>query len=120
MVKYLIALMMFVSTCNATWKPEYSNTPKEWLDWFNGAQLTPQAQARIGYTSCCQHSDRFVTKFRPEGGHWYFEDEGQWKLIPDDTVHETDPNMPAQLRHEGVLFIYNGLVTCFWPPETDG
>jgi hypothetical protein len=24
--------------------------------------------------------------------------------------------MPEQLKLEGVLFIYNGTETCFWPP----
>jgi len=34
--------------------------------------------------------------------------------------HENDPKMPEQLKQEGVLFIYNGTETCFWPPQTSG
>src|ERR1700716_2736090 len=49
--------------------------------------------------------------------HWYWFDD-QWHYIEDDIIHfEDDPTMPAQLKAEGVLFIYKGTPTCFWPPQ---
>lgn len=108
----------------ATWKPEFSESPKEWIDWFNNAKTTPEARDRFGWTSCCSHSDRFVTSFRPSklGDKWYYQREDKsWSLIPDDIIHwEDDPTMPEQLKREGVLFIYqmDGRLTCFWPPQT--
>ncbi len=51
-------------------------------------------------------------------------------VIPDDVVHEgeihakdpKDDTLPEfdAMRREGVLFIYLGQPSCFWPPgETD-
>jgi hypothetical protein len=34
--------------------------------------------------------------------------------------HEEDKTMPTQLKVEGVLFVYHGLVTCFRAPEEGG
>jgi len=107
----------------ATWKPEYGASPQAWIDWFNNAATTPAARDRLGFWKCCDHSDRYKTRFKAEGNGeaWYFEQDGQWKRIPDDVIHhEPDPSMPAQLKTEGVLFIFppvSGQPTCFWPPE---
>ena len=56
---------------------------------------------------------------------------GTYKPIPHDVVHtdeitvpkgsENDPRVVEefrQLRAEGVLFIFHGTETCFWPPES--
>jgi hypothetical protein len=108
---------------HATWKPEFGVSPQSWIDWFASAQTTDAAYARLGWRNCCDHSDRFKTRFRSErdGEAWFYEQDGAWKRIPDDVIHrEPDPSMPAQLKNEGVLFIYppvSGQPTCFWPPE---
>lgn len=111
---------------HATWKPEYGQSPSDWIKWFDNAATTPAAQARLHFTKCCDNSDRFKTLFKPGAtkDEWYFQRNGQWERIPDDVIHtEDDPTMPEQLKEEGVLFIYphgNGQPTCFWPPETGG
>jgi hypothetical protein len=53
-----------------------------------------------------------------ETDEWFYEQApGKWKRIPPDIIHdEHDLTMPAEIRRGGVLFIYNGLETCFWPP----
>lgn len=56
---------------------------------------------------------------------------GSYKPIPHDVVHQEEITVPKgfendpkvaeefrQLRAEGVLFIFNGMETCFWPPES--
>lgn len=110
----------------ATWKPEYNTATEAEKLWFQNARTTPEAFARFGWQSCCSHSDRFVTSFRPSklGDKWYYQREDKsWSEIPEDIIHwEDDPKMPEQLKQEGVLFIYqtDGRLTCFWPPKTGG
>jgi hypothetical protein len=107
-----------------TWKPEFGVSPPDWIKWFNSAETTPAARERIHFQKCCDHADRLKTKFKAtrSGEDWYYEQDGAWKLIPRDVIHhEPDPTMPAQLKNEGVLFIFppvSGEPTCFWPPES--
>lgn len=117
-------------TAHSTWKPSYSDNHPNVSKWFKGANLTPAAAIRLGWTSCCEKADRYMTKVTKDGNGWMYYTDPQctWngcKLapIPDDTIHD-DP-LPQgkefeQMRAEGVLFIYNGKVTCFWPPEPGG
>lgn len=108
---------------SVTWIPDGSEDPL-WKAWFENAQTTDAAAKRFGWRSCCSHSDRFVTQFKPskDGEHWYYQrTDKSWIEIPDDIIHwEDDPTMPEQLKREGVLFIYQttGQLTCFWPPQT--
>ena len=126
MIAVVWLVLAGLSRAFATWSPDYADAPKEWIDWFNSAMTTPEARKRLGYGKCCDHSDRFKTKFMPgaNSDEWFYWQDGRWKLIPSDVIHtEEDPTMPAQLRQEGVLFIYppvSGQPTCFWPPETGG
>lgn len=105
----------------ARWKDEYAQLPQAARDWFRNAELTQAARKRLnGWKKCCDHADWFRTQFKPGAttDEWYYEYEpGQWKRIPQDIIHyEHDPRMPEEIRREGVLFIYNGTETCFWPP----
>ena len=107
----------------ATWKPEYGQSPEAYIEWFKNAQTTPEAFNRFGWNSCCSHADRYVTQFRTNANRdewWYLKDGKTWEKIPDFIIHwEDDPKMPEQLKVEGVLFIYqsDGRLTCFWPPK---
>lgn len=99
------------------WNPAYS-------EWFKRQKLNPETQARLNvtWTSCCEHADRIKVKFvaLPGKDEWWYEDptDGQWKQVPPDTIHEGfDPEMPEQLRVEGVLMVYQGKVTCTWIPK---
>lgn len=128
----LLALFIILVPAHATWKPEYGQAPIEVQDWFK-AQLVPteSAQARLGFSLCCDHSDRVKTKFLSNGSkdEWWYQDPDTGKMvrIPDDVIHYED--IPAgsspeaqetfrQMRAEGILMVYNGKITCFWPPET--
>jgi hypothetical protein len=116
-----LLILLAAEYANATWKPDYANSPPGWLAWFTQAQLTDQARKRFPFKNCCEKADRFKTSFRIESGRWRYLIDGRWKDIPEDIIHhENDPTMPEQLKQEGVLFIYNGAETCFWPPETSG
>lgn len=131
-------LLLLVFPASATFKPEYANNPKAVQDWFHAQTIMPDAGVRLGFgrnASCCDHADRLFTKFVGSGlSEWkYYEDpncthEGCKLLdIPNDTVHPEeihalDPKDDAlpqfdAMRREGVLMIYAGRVTCFWPPS---
>ena len=114
-------LLLTAGFANATWKPDYAASPPEWIAWFRAAELTEKARERFPFKNCCEQADRFKTNFKVESGRWSYLKDTQWKDISDDIIHyEDDPKMPEQLKREGVLFIYRGQETCFWPPQTTG
>lgn len=109
--------------------------------WYGNAKVTEEARERLtkqgfAWTSCCNQADRVKAEFRtvkdpsdPLGyrDEWYYLKKGdevradEWVRIPDDVIHhEDDPTMPPQLKVEGVLFVYNGMITCFWAPQDGG
>lgn len=125
-MRIIIALVIL-----ATWKPEYAKSPNAVQDWFKEAQVTKEAQLRLGFKNCCDQSDRFDTQFRVDrstaGDSWFYRVDGQWVRIPDDVIHSDeihasnpdDDKLPEfeQMRREGVLFVYDGRPACFWPPQ---
>lgn len=114
------------------WKPEYAQASPDYWKWFGLAKTTKESRARLAtlghqWESCCSKADRVKTQFRVNkmsgGDEWWYLNPitNEWKLVPNDIIHyEDDPTMPAQLKVEGVLFIYNGIEVCFWPPEEGG
>lgn len=138
-----IVLLVFASTqSHATWKPDYAKSPLSVQNWFNSARVkggtTGLAYKRLGIAMCCKQAERLRTKFvGTTGGEWsYYPNpacitKGCLLLpIKDDVVHEdeihaADPQDDAlpefdEMRAEGVLFIYKGEPSCFWPPTGTG
>ena len=127
-----------VEGSGATYKPEYDKIPLEVRAWFKNATLMPGAAKRLNQTNCCDHADRFMTKFEPLPNFdlwFYYVDPGctekgcKMAIIPADTIHDDPiplgktPEAEAvfkQMQTEGILFIYGGKVVCFWPPQGDG
>jgi hypothetical protein len=113
----VLSVGTLISQADARWKPEYASAPKEVRDWYQSAQLTPRAQLRFPFKSCCEHADVVKTQFRvnraSSGDEWYWLDGGTWRRIPDDIIHwgETAPSK------QPTLFVYGGKETCFWPGE---
>lgn len=130
-----IAFWISVSPGHATYKPEYDKNPEAVKEWFKMARTTPQAGQRLDIYYCCEQAERLRTKFvASKNGEWaYFPDPNcvtsncKTMTIPNDIVHSEgikaknldDDKLPQfdAMRREGVLFIYNGVPTCFWPPE---
>lgn len=111
----------------------YIQAPADWQKWFSEALTTPESRPRLAtqgfiWHSCCNHADRVKTQFKvsenkPYEDQWHYLDPQtqQWVRIPNDIIHyEDDPTMPTQLKIEGVLFVYQGLPTCFWAPQEGG
>lgn len=131
----IVAIVVIAGEAKATWKPEYGHEPAAVMNWYFKAQLTPLAQMRLHFSGCCENADRLRTKFVPtKDGDWaYYPDptcthEGcQLLPIPADVVHSDpirainpkDDDLPEfkSMRREDVLFVWNGIPTCFWPPE---
>lgn len=129
---------VLATSANATWKPEYGKSPAPVQAWFKAARTTSGAFERLGIGICCEQAERLMTKFvASPGGEWaYYPDPActrkGCKLLPinNDVVHEdelhaldpADDGLPEfeQMRREGVLFIYNGAPSCFWPPKEGG
>jgi hypothetical protein len=42
-------ILLTAKYAGATWKPDYANSPPEWIAWFNSAQLTDQARTRFAF-----------------------------------------------------------------------
>src|SRR3989442_541671 len=57
-------ILLTAKYAGATWKPDYANSPPEWIAWFNSAQLTDQARTRFAFKNCC--AKRLLT---PRSGH---------------------------------------------------
>lgn len=91
----------------------------------------------LPWISCCDHADRLRTKFvgTGNGDVWYYYPDPtcthkgcRLVRIPDDVIHPEeikaldpkDDQLPEfdQMREEGVLMIFAGQITCFWPPQT--
>lgn len=131
----LVAVIVMAGEARATWKPSYGNEPVAVQNWFRTAPLTPQASIRFGFENCCEQAERLRTKFVPTiNGDWAYypdptctHDGCQLLPIPADVVHSDpirainpkDNDLPEfkEMRREGVLFIWQGIPTCFWPPE---
>ena len=102
---------------DARWKPEYASQPQAVQDWYKNAELTPKAQMRFAFKSCCEHADVVKTQFRvnrnTSGDEWYWLDGETWRRVPDDIIHwgETAPSK------QPTLFVFDGKETCFWPGE---
>lgn len=119
---------------------EFAQLTPEEQRWMGEALTTERSRpglAAKGFTwhSCCNHGDRVKARMRSVKGadgyadEWYYEKDGEWIRIPDDVIHmdideEADAARPTpmspQLKQEGVLFIYQGTITCFWPPKDGG
>lgn len=125
---------------------QYTPDERNWMGEASTTERSRPGLAAQGFTfqSCCNHGDRVKAQLRsvkdpsdPLGyrDEWYYLKKGdevrtdEWVRIPNDVIHteedaEADAGMKNkmsdQLRTEGVLFIYNGMVTCFWPPEEGG
>ncbi len=101
-----------------TWKPQYAQADPAVRAWYEHAQLTPEAALRLGFKSCCAHSDVVHTRFRVNKidgtDQWQWLDGGQWKTVPPDIV-ETGQSAPDG---QATLFAIGGeMPTCFFPPD---
>lgn len=113
----LLAMVGTLTLASATWKPEYAAAPQEIQDWYRAAELTPAAQKRFPWKSCCAHADVVRTRFRVNRvdgeDEWDWLDGATWKRIPPDIIH-IDKHAPDG---QPTLFVIQGNPVCFFTPE---
>lgn len=110
------AMLCVLSPAVARDDGRYANADPAIREWYRTRELTPEAQKRFGFKSCCDHSDRIKTQFRVNrrdgGDEWYWLDSGRWSRVPPDIIHWNSPPPGG----EAVLFAIGGRPTCFFPP----
>lgn len=112
-------IVLYITKAHAHWKPEYAELPQDVRDWYTAQELTPAAQQRFAFKSCCNNSDVVKTKFKVGGvgnDEWWWLDGQTWKRIPEDVIHWgiVAPGGGA------VMFAVGGMPVCFYPPEGGG
>jgi hypothetical protein len=81
---------------------QYADRPQAERDLYRNAELTPKAQKRFGFKSCCAHSDVVKTKFRviktDAADEWFWLLDGAHQRVPPDIIHcgENAPDGPEQ------------------------
>jgi hypothetical protein len=97
---------------------QWAGQPQAVRDWYAQAELTPAAQQRFHFTSCCAHADVVRTKFRVgTAGEdaWEWLDGSTWRAVPADIIHWNEHAPDGQ----PTLFVLPGTSspTCFYPPD---
>jgi hypothetical protein len=123
LVAVLSAAVLVIYLCR--WSPaqardygQYADAAPAVRDWYKAQELTPAAQQRFAFKSCCDNSDVVRTQFRVNSGsgadEWFWLHDGKWERIPDDVIHwgEVAPGGQA------VMFALDGRPTCFYPAES--
>jgi hypothetical protein len=122
----MTTLLIFATTAESHWKPEYAELPQQVQDWYKSQTITPEARARIlreydhGWVGCCDNGDAVKTQYRVDlksgkygRDEWWYLKDGHWKKVPDDIIHWGEHAPDGQ----AVLFVHNDIELCFWPPR---
>lgn len=110
----LASALMLCAPAIARDNGQYANVDPAIRHWYETRTLTPAAQQRFGYKSCCAHADVVKTRFRTLGraDQWEWELDGRFEPVPADIIH-WDQHAPSG---EPVLFAIGGRPVCFFPP----
>ena len=97
---------------------ELPGIPQENQAWYQNAETNPEARPTFPspWAKCCNHAEVIPVKniIFPTNDHgWQWNDEGVVKNIPDVIIHwsESAPD------NQPTLFVYIGIMTCFYPPQ---
>jgi hypothetical protein len=92
--------------------------PKENQSWYQNAETNPEARATFPspWQKCCNHAEVIPVKdiiFPTQDHGWRWNDKGEIKNIPNVIIHWNE----AAPDNRPTLFVYNGTMTCFYPPQ---
>lgn len=97
---------------------ELLGVPQENQSWYQNAETNPEARSTFphAWVKCCNHAEVIEAKYivRPDGKDgWRWNDNGVLKDIPSIITHwgESAPD------NKPTLFVYQGVMTCFYPPQ---
>lgn len=86
--------------------------------WYQNAETNPEARPTFPspWAKCCNHAEVIPVKdiiFPTQEHGWQWNDKGEIKNIPDVIIHwnESAPD------NQPTLFVYIGIMTCFYPPQ---
>ncbi len=97
---------------------ELPGIPQENQQWYQNAETNPEARATFPtpWAKCCNHAELIPVKniiFPTDKHGWQWNDEGVVKNIPDIIIHWSE----AAPDNQPTLFVYIGIMTCFYPPQ---
>ena len=86
--------------------------------WYQNAETNPEARPTFPtpWQKCCNHAEVIPIKdiiFPTQEHGWQWNDKGEIKNIPNIIIHwhESAPD------NKPTLFVYLGVMTCFYPPQ---
>lgn len=121
MIRYMRALGLLICLVIPV-SAEWNGLKGPNSSWYEAQQINPEAKQRLGvhWSSCCNHSDVVHTRFRVDRttaeDEWWYLDGNTWRKVPPDITHWNDPTPDGQ----PVLFVYQGMPTCFYPGDSGG
>lgn len=105
---------------SGVWMMAWDGVKTAASEWYEKQDMNPEIQQRLGvsWKSCCNNADVYKTQFHVDRDNadawWYWhKTELVWKLVPSDAVQTGIPTPTG----EPVMFVYQGVVTCFFPGE---
>lgn len=86
--------------------------------WYQNAETNPEARPTFPtpWSKCCNHAEVIDAKYiiRPDGTDgWRWNDKGTIRDIPSIITHWSE----AAPDNKPTLFVYLGVMTCFYPPQ---
>lgn len=94
------------------------NVPTENLWWYQNAKTNEEARWTFPspWENCCNHAEVVPMEqiiFPTDAHGWQWNDNGAIRDIPDVVVHWSE----AAPDNKPTLFVYLGIMTCFYPPQ---
>lgn len=92
--------------------------PQANQSWYQNAETNEEARNTFPHpwVKCCNHAEVIPVKdiiFPTDDHGWQWNDQGTIKSIPDIVIH-WDAAAPD---NQPTLFVYSGVMTCFYPPQ---
>jgi hypothetical protein len=92
--------------------------PQENQAWYQNAETNVEARPTFPspWVKCCNHAELIPIKdiiFPTQEHGWQWNDDGTIKDIPNVVIHWSE----AAPDNKPTLFVYQGVMTCFYPPQ---
>lgn len=111
------AMFVLASKASATDNGQFAQVPQSIRDWYASAELTPEAQKRFHFKSCCAKADVVRTQFRVGANGddtWEYLDANVWKIVPPDIIQWGKHAPDGQPT---LFVVASAGPVCFFPPE---
>lgn len=114
----VLAFTLHFLKTGKVWAHNLPGVPAENQAWYQNAETNPEARATFPspWNKCYNHAEVIDAKYivRPDGKDgWRWNDNGKIKNIPDIIIHWSE----AAPDNKPTLFVYLGVMTCFYPPQ---